>query len=75
MLEKLPTAAITSFWNPFNFHKSAYKFDPPLENSYPNSMNWAWKEYSGSARIAMYENHPNLELIIRNGNSAIFRVI
>lgn len=57
------------------FHKSAYKFDPPVESSYPNSMNWAWKEYSGSARIAMYENHPNLELIIRNGNSAIFRVI
>jgi len=42
---------------------------------YPNSEKWAWRNYSGNSRIAMYENHPNLELILRNGNSAIFKVI
>ncbi len=42
---------------------------------YPNSEKWAWREYSGNSRIAMYENHPNLELILRNGDSAIFKVI
>ena len=31
--------------------------------------------YSGNSVIAMYENHPQLELIMRNGNSAIFRVL
>ena len=41
---------------------------------YPYSEDWPWKLYSGSSRIAMYENHPNLELILRNGNSAIFKV-
>jgi len=42
---------------------------------YPNSEKWAWRDYSGNSRIAMYENHPNLELILRNGDSAIFKVI
>jgi len=42
---------------------------------YPNTENWPWKDYSGNARIAMYENHPSLELILRNGNSAIFKVL
>ncbi len=42
---------------------------------YPDSEDWAWKTYSGNSRIGMYEHHPNLELVLRNGNSAIFRVI
>jgi len=42
---------------------------------YPYMDYWPWKDYSGSARIAMYENHPNLELILRNGNSAVFKVL
>lgn len=35
---------------------------------------WGNWKYSDDARIAMYENHPNLELILRNGGSAIFKV-
>jgi len=31
--------------------------------------------YSDSSRIAMYEDNPRLELIIRNGGSALFKVI
>jgi len=42
---------------------------------YPDSKDWSWKNYDGNARIGMYENHPNLELVLRNGNSAIFKVI
>lgn len=45
------------------------------ESCYPDSQNWSWKNYDGNSRIGMYENHPNLELVIRNGNSAIFKVI
>ncbi len=45
------------------------------QDSYPNTENWAWKDYSGDARIAMYENHLSLELILRNGNSAIFKIL
>jgi len=40
---------------------------------YPD--HFSWQNYIGQARIAMYENHPNLELILRNGNSGIFKVI
>jgi len=36
---------------------------------------WGTWSYSDNARIAMYENHPNLELVLRNGGSAIFKVI
>jgi len=42
---------------------------------YPDSQDWSWRNYDGNARIGMYENHPSLELILRNGNSAIFKVI
>ncbi len=42
---------------------------------YPKGDNWPWKGYSGNSRIAMYENNPNLELILRNGNSAVFKVL
>ena len=42
---------------------------------YVSDNNWPWFDYSGDARIAMYENHPNLELVLRNGNSAIFKVV
>jgi len=42
---------------------------------YPHAEYWPHQTFSGSARIAMYENHPNLELVLRNGNSAIFKVI
>jgi len=42
---------------------------------YPDSKDWSWKNYDGNARIGMYENHPNLELVIRNGNSAVFKVV
>lgn len=45
------------------------------DSCYPNSAEWAWHNYSGNSRIDMYENHPKLELIIRNGDSALFRVI
>jgi len=41
--------------------------------TYPDDF--SWQNYAGRERIAMYENHPNLELILRNGNSAIFKVI
>jgi len=50
------------------------RFDT-CKGCYPNTENWPWKDYSGNARIAMYENHPSLELILRNGNSAIFKVL
>lgn len=40
-----------------------------------NHQEWASWKYSDNARIAMYENHPNLELILRNGGSAIFKVV
>jgi len=46
-----------------------------VEGCYPNAENWPWKGYSGNSRIAMYENNPNLELILRNGNSAVFKVL
>ena len=45
------------------------------EGCYPYAENWPWKQYSGNSRIAMYENNPNLELILRNGNSAVFKVL
>ena len=45
------------------------------ETCYPYLEDWPWKGYSGNARITMYENHPNLELILRNGNSAVFKVL
>jgi len=45
------------------------------DSCYPDSAKWNWKQYSGDSRLSMYENHPNLELVIRNGNSAIFKVI
>ena len=47
----------------------------PSRMCYPVSEDWAWKTYSGNSRIGMYEHHPNLELVLRNGNSAIFKVI
>jgi len=47
----------------------------PKEGCYPYAENWPWKQYSGDSRIAMYENNPNLELILRNGNSAVFKVL
>jgi len=50
------------------------RFDT-CDGCYPNTENWSWKDYSGNSRIAMYENHPSLELILRNGNSAIFKVL
>ena len=55
------------------FQFRCYPFDKWPE-CYPNSENWPWKGYSGNSRIAMYDNHPNLELILRNGNSAIFKI-
>jgi len=42
---------------------------------YPTAISWSWKQFSGDARVAMYEEHPNLDLILRNGNSAIFKVV
>jgi len=47
----------------------------PSEGCYPYADNWPWKGYSGNSRIAMYENNPNLELVLRNGNSAVFKVL
>jgi len=44
------------------------------DSCYPKNQ-WHWITYSGDARVAMYENHPNLELVIRNGNTALFKVI
>lgn len=44
------------------------------ESCYPDSQNWPWKNYSGNSRVVMYANHPDLELILRNGNSALFQV-
>jgi len=45
------------------------------DSCYPDSWDWPWHNFSGNSRIDMYENHPKLELIIRNGDSALFRVI
>jgi len=49
-----------------------WKVDSP--SCYPTSDYLTWHNYSGSSRIAMYENNPNLELVLRNGDSAIFKV-
>jgi len=56
------------------FEWRCYPFDKWPE-CYPYSESWPWKRYSGSARIAMYDLHPNLELVLRNGNSAVFQVV
>ena len=49
-------------------------WEEPIQ-CYQTSQTWPWQNYSGNARIAMYENHPSLELVLRNGDSAIFRVV
>jgi hypothetical protein len=56
-----------------NIHAKCMSGRP--DSCYLNSTSWAWHNFSGNSRVDMYENHPNLELIIRNGNSALFRVI
>lgn len=45
------------------------------ENTCYPVVTWPWMNYSGDSRIAMYENHPDLELLLRFGNSALFKVI
>ena len=58
--------------------RDPFSFICPFTKSwkcYSGSEYWPWRNYSGDARIEMYENHPNLELVLRNGNSAVFKVM
>jgi len=55
--------------------RSKHRCGEETPSCYIFSNYWPWFEFSGDARIAMYENHPNLELVLRNGDSAIFKVL